>query len=252
MSPPPADLADSPKVGMRGPRHPLVRARQALLEWLLPGLHYRLRRRFYSRSWERDDYYTPRQYWFLPPGVMPRLLKETVESKWLGRGGTLLDIGCGEGGIAEYLANAGYDVLGVDFAGASIARARSRVGRSRTLRFEELDFCEQVPDGAPFDAILDRGCYHGLPVGLRSAYLRALLASSRPGTRMLLMRRVTEDANLTDALRDASYGRALDEVRSFFGPHFTLDRTEPTWFNSRGDDDRRQALAGLVVWMTRR
>ena len=236
---------------MKGPRHALVRARQALLELLLPRLHYRLRRQFYSQSWSRDDYYSPRQYWFLPPGIVPRLLKETVESGWFGRGRTLLDIGCGDGGMAAYLSNAGHDVLGVDFAGPSIARARTRLIESPALRFEELDFCEQVPEGAPFDAIFDRGCYHGIPKGLRSSYLRVLLASSQPGTRMLLMLRVTTDATLTDAQRDAARARALDEVLSFFGSHFAIERSESTWFNSRGDDDGHQALAGLVVWMTR-
>ena len=243
---PPADAR-----GMRRPRHALVRARQALLELLLPRLHYRLRRRFYSRSWARDDYYSPRQFWFLPPGVVPRLLKEAVDTGWFGDGGRVLDIGCGNGAIAAWLANAGFDVLGIDFAAASIARARASEEESNRLRFDEVDICEQVPSGGPFDALFDRGCYHGLPKGQRSANVRGVVACSRAGTRMLLMLRVTTELNLEPARKDQLSARMLEEVRTFFTPAFAIERIDTTCFNSRGDDDDAVSLAGIVVWMIR-
>lgn len=236
---------------MRRPRHALVRLRQRLLALLLPRVHNRLRRRFYSRSWERDDYYSPRQFWFLPSGVVPRVVREAVDTGSLGRGGTLLDIGCGNGRLASFLSDAGFDVVGVDFAGASIARARSEVRERDRLRFQVLDICEEVPTGAPFDVIFDRGCYHGLPEAQRPQYLRTVLACTRPGSRVFLMLRVTERMGVNAAERSRMSARALQEVGAFFGRHFAVERHESIWFNSRGDDEDTNALAGLAIWMTR-
>lgn len=56
---------------------------------------------------------------------------------------TVLDIGCGTGTLACRLALAGYDVIGVDPAAASLAVARTKVGADRvtwrTGRVESLD-----------------------------------------------------------------------------------------------------------------
>lgn len=251
MNTAPMNPADLTAADMRRPRHALVRLRQKLLELVFPRVHNRLRRRFYSRSWQRDDYYSPRQFWFLPAGVVPRVVREAVDSGSLGHGGTLLDIGCGNGRVARYLADAGFAVTGVDFAAASIARARSEIGESSRLRFQVLDICEEVPSDAPFDVLFDRGCFHGLPKGQQAAYLRALLACSRPGSRVLLLRRVADRPDVDAEERFRLTALALENARAFFGRHFAIARHEAIWFNNRGDDEGTNALPGLALWMTR-
>lgn len=46
-------------------------------------------------------------------------------------GGTVVDLGCGSGILAERVARAGFDVLGIDLSPAMIALARRRVPDSR-------------------------------------------------------------------------------------------------------------------------
>ena len=83
-----------------------------------------------------------------------------------GRGlprGRALDVGCGTGTHAMWLAEQGFDVLGVDISEHAVARARARTtgtGRARSVRFEVLDFLGGEPLGGPFDLVFDRGLFH--------------------------------------------------------------------------------------------
>lgn len=230
----------------------LIRGRRKLLSLAAPGLDHSLKRRFWTRAWARADTPSPRNFWFLPEGIVPRQVKEAVETGWFPRGGRVVDIGCGDGRIAAYLASAGFDVLGVDFAAPAIERARARFGASETMRFQVLDICEQAPEPGPFDAIVDRGCYHGLPKRHRSGYLRSVTSCSRPGTRLLLMVKLTGDMDVGSKARARLAARALENMDARFAPRFALDESEHVWFNSRGDDDEARSIPGLVLRMTRR
>jgi 2-polyprenyl-6-hydroxyphenyl methylase/3-demethylubiquinone-9 3-methyltransferase len=101
---------------------------------------------------------------------------ERVGSHFAARPGPkVLDIGCGAGLAAEALARRGFDVLGVDAAGAAIAAARAhadgadlplayREGRAEDLlqenrRFDvitAMEVIEHVPDMDGFLAVLCR------------------------------------------------------------------------------------------------
>jgi SAM-dependent methyltransferase len=78
--------------------------------------------------------------------------------------GRTLEIGCGTGTNALWLAAHGADVLGVDLSPLAIDKARAKAAAAgaaaRTCRFEILDFLAAEPPGAPFDFVFDRGCLH--------------------------------------------------------------------------------------------
>lgn len=58
-------------------------------------------------------------------------------------GGIALDVGCGEGGDALWLASRGWDVVGVDWAGVALDRARERAAsaglRARFVEGDAMD-----------------------------------------------------------------------------------------------------------------
>ncbi len=70
--------------------------------------------------------------------------------------GAALEIGAGTGTNARWLAEQGFDVLGVDIASAAVEQARAKAPR---CRFEVGDFLAAPPAGR-FAFVFDRGCFH--------------------------------------------------------------------------------------------
>jgi SAM-dependent methyltransferase len=93
--------------------------------------------------------------------------------------GRILDLGCGLGHTAAYLASVfrGADVLGVDTAAEALAYAESHYGGER-VRFLHLD--EFLPAG-DFDLCYVNGVFHHIPPAAREEAVRKVLASLSPG-----------------------------------------------------------------------
>jgi SAM-dependent methyltransferase len=75
--------------------------------------------------------------------------------------GPMLEIGAGTGTNAIWMAERGFDVLGVDVSPLAVERAHAKMeGRPLRCRFVALDFlAAPMPDG-PFQFVFDRGCFH--------------------------------------------------------------------------------------------
>lgn len=109
-------------------------------------------------------------------GVPEPLLVQMVESGSLPTG-RALDVGCGTGTNAIWLAQRGYEVLGVDVAPLAIDKARARLHSGIRCRFETLDVLATLPDGGPFQLVFDRGCFHVFDEPAERAKLAAQVAA---------------------------------------------------------------------------
>jgi SAM-dependent methyltransferase len=75
--------------------------------------------------------------------------------------GRALEVGCGTGTNAVWLASAGFAVHAVDIAATAIEAARERARKSgASVELETLDFLRDDLQAGPFDFIFDRGCLH--------------------------------------------------------------------------------------------
>lgn len=77
----------------------------------------------------------------------------------------ILDLGCGSGDLAIYLAQRGHQVMGIDFVESAIHEARHRADALPSEVAQRLTF--QVADGLrpsllqqKFGAVMDSGFYH--------------------------------------------------------------------------------------------
>lgn len=72
-----------------------------------------------------------------------------------------LEIGAGTGTNVIWLAERGFDVLGVDVLPLAVEQAGAKVeGRDLRLRFVTLDFLAAPTPDSPFHFVFDRGCFH--------------------------------------------------------------------------------------------
>jgi len=78
-----------------------------------------------------------------------------------------LEIGAGTGRNAIWLAERGFEVLGIDIAPLAVERAIAKLdGRDLRCSFATLDFLAATPAndpgvfGGPFQFVFDRGCFH--------------------------------------------------------------------------------------------
>jgi SAM-dependent methyltransferase len=108
--------------------------------------------------------------------------------------GRALDIGCGTGTNAIWLAQNGFDVLGVDVAPLAIDKARAKAGATPRVRFEVRDFLVAPPAGG-FDFVFDRGCFHVFDEQAeRARFAAGVAALLAPGGRWLSLIGSTEGA----------------------------------------------------------
>lgn len=128
-------------------------------------------------------------YLFRPPwdtGVPPPELVEVVEGSSRREPlppGRALDLGCGTGTNVIYLAQHGWQAVGVDYSPRAIrmARRKARAAGAAGVDLRVADVTDLRDLDGPFDLALDMGCFHSLEAVGRSKYAANLARLLRPG-----------------------------------------------------------------------
>jgi methyl halide transferase len=93
-------------------------------------------------------------------GVPDEHLVELVERRRVAPG-RALEIGCGTGTNARWLAERGFAVVAVDLSTLAIDQAKKAPApEPGSLELHRLDFLSDPVPGGPFDLVFDRGCFH--------------------------------------------------------------------------------------------
>jgi len=127
-----------------------------------------------------------------PPDAIPwdigQAQPRLMELEALGAiNGEVLDIGCGPGDNAIFLASRGHSVTGLDGSPAAIDRARARAADAGLqVRFDVADATELTGYDAAFDTVIDSALLHCLDEDGRRAYATALHRATRPGARWFI------------------------------------------------------------------
>jgi SAM-dependent methyltransferase len=173
---------------------------------------------------ELEDYYRSGK----PPwdtGVTPPELVALVEGPGALPPGRALELGCGTGTNATYLARHGWDVVAVDLIDRAVRQAREKAGAmgmtvrlvcGDATRLDELDV------SGPFDLFFDLSCYCGIPPHRRDAYAAGLTGRAAAGARLLMFGYGPE------AFDDPISGVTADELRARFTGWELVDTTPGT------------------------
>ncbi|MGZ3641851.1 MAG: class I SAM-dependent methyltransferase [Candidatus Limnocylindrales bacterium] len=173
-------------------------------------------------------------------GPQPAVVR-LAEAGWFR--GSVLDVGCGSGDNALYLASLGLDVVGVDAAPTAIRRATEKAdlrGLPATFQVEDALALEGL--GRTFEAALDCGLFHTFAALERARYVESLGTVLGPGARLALL-------CFSDREPDWGGPRRVTEaeLRKAFATGWRVDGISPTDFATRLPGGRAHAwLAELT------
>ena len=204
------------------------------------GLRSRFQRAYWESRWKHDD---PGALW-LDREVSAEIV-EAVDDGWFAAGSPAIDLGCGRGDVAAWLAGRGFPSIGVDIAPSAIELAKKTHRETPgQLEFLASDVCVDPIPGCQFGVLVDRGCFHQLDARDRGAYARNLAIAAAPDARFLLFVKAFRDG--VPVGDPGELDRRTREVEGAFASSFAIDRIAETTL------DRRATLPGLVFRLTRR
>lgn len=158
-------------------------------------------------------------------------------------GGALVDLGCGTGKEAVWLAGRGYPVVGVDGSSEALSLARRRAaGAGVDVVWHHASVLELPLAEGSVTFALDRGCFHAIAPEDRDEYAAEIGRVLAPGGRLLLRgaAETDEEAGLW----------AVDRVeleQHFPAELFEHGPLQPVSLTAAAGD-----LAGNAVLLTRR
>jgi SAM-dependent methyltransferase len=158
-----------------------------------------------AKAWD-ERYRSTDLVWGVEPN---RFLRAEVEGL---AAGAALDLACGEGRNAVWLATLCWDVTGIDFSQVALDKAASLAEAHHvTGIWERADLAEWTPDHE-FDLVVV--CYLQVPDPPRSAIMSAAAKALAPGGTLLVIGH--DLSNLTDGVggpQDPSVLYTADDVR---------------------------------------
>ena len=129
--------------------------------------------------------------WLLTLGRERRFRERLLAPARLQPGESVLDVGCGTGGLAmaakRRVGGTG-EVHGVDASPEMIARANAKPRRAGLAARFEIALAESLPfPDARFDVVLSTVMLHHLPRAVREQSVREMARVLRPGGRVLVV-----------------------------------------------------------------
>jgi len=163
-------------------------------------------------------------------------LVRAVEQEWI-RPCSMLELGCGSGADAVYLAQQGFEVTAVDCAAIALERAHLRAEQQEAMvRFVLDDVFDFAANEGAYDLIYDAGFYHCVRQYDLQRHLDMLWRITRPGSIYFALVGAEEGA-AEDGAEHGPPQVSEDDIYGELGRIFEFVRLEPFRFESPMRDD---------------
>lgn len=157
-----------------------------------------------------------------------------------------IDLGCGSGADCVYLAERGFEAVGVDYSAVAIEKAidlADEAGVEAVFRVVDiLELPEEI--GGPFDLLFDGGTLDDFPRATRPRVAEVYSSLARPGSVLVLWCFYARDTDLPrmsfgGPSRWGAPGIEPDELVALFGTGWDIDLVS-------GGVERRNACFALT------
>ncbi len=156
--------------------------------------------------------------------------------------GSVLDIGCGTGENALYLAGRGHAVFGLDGSNTAIERARQKAAeRKLVAQFHAWDALELKRLRKSFETVIDVGLFHVFANADRRRYAESLAEVTASGSDLFILNWSTEEPPGPGPRRVDEY-----EIRDAFRSLFATMEVKPALFERLGAPPAKALLARLT------
>jgi ubiquinone/menaquinone biosynthesis C-methylase UbiE len=142
--------------------------------------------------------------------------------------GSVLDVGCGTGENALYLAARGHETWGIDFVPVAIERAKAKAAqRGIDATFVVGNALELNKLGKQFDTVIDCGLFHTFADEERPVFVQGLAEVLGPGGVLHILCFSDEEPGSEGPRRVSQR-----EIRDAFRHGWKVERIEPVRFES--------------------
>jgi methyl halide transferase len=170
----------------------------------------------------------------MPSGELRRVVEDGTI-----RACRVVELGCGSGTDAVYLAGRGFDVTAIDIAPSALSQAGEKARKAGVQVRWLLADVLMPPKLDVFDFIYDRGCYHEVRGENLAAYRETVRRYSHPGTRFLLLA-----GSINETVLDYGPPRvAEEELRDDFSALFDFE-----WVRESRFEIAKPEAMGPLAW----
>jgi len=182
---------------------------------------------------------------------IPGWFKSVIKSKWVLPCKTL-DLGCGVGNYASYLAGKDFDVTAIDISRKAISIAKEK-RQDKNLKFKVHNIFKLKDLKQKFDFIYEVSILHNISPDKREKYIKGIHSIlNKDGKLMVcsfskddLLFGGNEELYISD-IDNTMYALSENQIKKLFSGYFIIEKLEKVYFG-RKNKRRRERLLCLMT-----